>query len=310
MYKYVISRVIQAVGIVFLVIFFTFTLMEILPGEPGRMILGPSAGPDQVQMFRDDFQLDRPFVVRFTEYVWNIATDFDFGISYRTREPIVGEILHRLPITFRLAWMAVVFSAILGIPLGVLAAVKRSTIVDASTTVWAIIIGVMPGFWLAMILQLGFSIHIGWMPIFGADTWRHYVLPIMSMAIPGSSGFIRLTRAVMLDTVHMEYVRTARAKGCSERIVIWKHAFKNAILPIINASALTFSALLGGSVLTEQIFGMHGVGMYALEAARGRDIPVVMATTIFLATIFCLIVVAIDLIYAFIDPRIKAKFSS
>jgi len=294
----------------FCVIFFVYALLEFVPGDPATLILGPTALQGGIDMFNEMHGLDRPFFVRFGSYIWGIITRFDFGLSFRSSLPVVDELTHRFGITFNLAWMGTVSTLMLGVPLGILAAVKHSTIVDRSVTIWAIFIAAVPGFWLGLVMVIFFSVRLGWLPVFGTGSWQHYVLPVASMAIPGSAGFIRLTRAVMLDTVHAEYIKTARAKGCTERVVIWKHAFKNAMLPIINGAGLGFSALLGGAILTETIFAMPGIGVYTLAALRANDTPVVMASTIFLSFIFCMVVLAIDLIYAFVDPRIKAKFSS
>ena len=310
MYRFVLSRIVMTFFTMFCVIFFVYALLEFVPGDPATLILGPTALQGGIDMFNEMHGLDRPFFVRFGSYIWGIITRFDFGLSFRSSLPVVDELTHRFGITFNLAWMGTVSTLMLGVPLGILAAVKHSTIVDRSVTIWAIFIAAVPGFWLGLVMVIFFSVRLGWLPVFGTGSWQHYVLPVASMAIPGSAGFIRLTRAVMLDTVHAEYIKTARAKGCTERVVIWKHAFKNAMLPIINGAGLGFSALLGGAILTETIFAMPGIGVYTLAALRANDTPVVMASTIFLSFIFCMVVLAIDLIYAFVDPRIKAKFSS
>jgi len=290
--------------------FIVFALLYLTPGEPSHLILPITATEAEHVFFNEMHGLDRPFLVRYVDYVVGIVTRFDFGLSFRTNMPVIDELVRIFPITFNLAWMGVLFTMILGIPLGIIAAVKHSTLVDRSVNTWAIFIGTVPGFFLAIVLLLIFSVRFDWFPVFGVGSWRHYVLPVASMAIPGSAGFIRLTRAVMLDTVHMEYIKTARAKGSHEQVVIWKHAFRNAMLPVVNGAGLMFAALLGGTIITEQIFAMHGIGMYALQALRLNDYPAIMAATIFLSFIFSMVILAIDVLYAFLDPRIKAKFSS
>jgi len=310
MFKYILRRVVITVFIMFAVTFIVFSLIYLTPGEPSQLILPITATETEHAFFNEMHGLNRPFFVRFADYITGIVTRFDFGLSYRSNMPVANDLKRIFPITFNLAFLGVLFTMILGIPLGVLAAVKHSTIVDRSVNTWAIFIGTVPGFFLALIMVLLFSIKLKWLPVFGVGSWKHYVLPVAAMAIPGSAGFIRLTRAVMLDTVHMEYVKTARAKGSTERVVIWKHAFRNAMLPVINGAGVLFATLLGGTVLIEQIFAMHGIGMYALQALRLNDYPAILASTIFLSFIFSMIILAIDIVYAFLDPRIKVKFSS
>jgi peptide/nickel transport system permease protein len=207
-----------------------------------------------------------------------------------------------------IAVISVIVVLLMGVPLGILAAIKRSTLVDASITVYAMILAAIPGFWLALILIYFFAMMLGWFPVFGAETWRHFVLPVITLSVPASSAFIRQTRVLMLDVVSQEYIKTARAKGAPEYIVIWKHAFKNAVLPLINSTGMLFSGLLGGAIIVETIFSINGIGRYMLLSVQNRDIPVVMCCSIILSTLFCLIVLVIDLFYAFVDPRIRAKF--
>ena len=263
-----------------------------------------------MDMFNHNLGLDRPFFVRFWDYLVGIVTEFDFGLSYRSQVPVIDEILLRFPTTFKLAVLSVVSCVILGVPLGILSAMRRATIVDASITVYAMFLTAIPGFWFGLVMIYIVNQQLDLLPAFGVSQWQGYILPVITMAVPGSSGLIRLTRVTMLETVNQEYVKTARAKGAPEAIVIWKHAFKNAVLPIINSIGLSFSGMLGGTVIIETIFSVEGLGKYVMTAIQSKDIPAVMACTILLAAIFCIIVLAIDLIYAFIDPRIRSKFSS
>lgn len=310
MSKYVIRRLLLMIPTMIAVIFIVFTILNVIPGDPGRMILGISARQEAVDMFNHNLGLDRPFFVRFFDYISGIFLRFDFGNSYRNNVPVINEILNRFPATATLAVLSVISVVILGVPLGILAAIRRSTITDASITVYAMFLTAIPGFWLGLVLMYFFALKLGWVPVFGVENWKGYILPVITMAVPGSSGLIRLTRVTMLETVNQEYIKTARAKGAPEAIVIWKHALKNAVLPIINSIGLTFSGLLGGTVVIESIFSIEGIGKYVMTAIQARDIPAVMACTIILAAIFCVIVLLIDLIYAFIDPRIRAKFSA
>lgn len=310
MSKYVIRRLLLMIPTLLAVIFIVFTILAAIPGDPGRMILGIAADQEAVDMFNHNLGLDRPFFVRFWDYLVGIVTEFDFGLSYRSQVPVIDEILLRFPTTFKLAVLSVVSCVILGVPLGILSAMRRATIVDASITVYAMFLTAIPGFWFGLVMIYIFNQQLDLLPAFGVSQWQGYILPVITMAVPGSSGLIRLTRVTMLETVNQEYVKTARAKGAPEAIVIWKHAFKNAVLPIINSIGLSFSGMLGGTVIIETIFSVEGLGKYVMTAIQSKDIPAVMACTILLAAIFCIIVLAIDLIYAFIDPRIRSKFSS
>lgn len=310
MSKYVIRRLLLMIPTLLAVIFIVFTILAAIPGDPGRMILGIAAEQEAVDMFNHNLGLDRPFFVRFWDYLVGIITEFDFGLSYRSQVPVIDEILLRFPTTFKLAVLSVISCVILGVPLGILSAMRRSTIVDASITVYAMFLTAIPGFWFGLVMIYIFNQQLDLLPAFGVSQWQGYILPIITMAVPGSSGLIRLTRVTMLETVNQEYVKTARAKGAPEAIVIWKHALKNAVLPIINSIGLSFSGMLGGTVIIETIFSIEGLGKYVMTAIQSKDIPAVMACTILLAAIFCIIVLAIDLIYAFIDPRIRSKFSS
>ena len=309
MHKYIFRRLLLLIPTLFGIIFIVFTILALIPGDPGRLILGIEAEQAAVDMFNKEFGLDRPFLVRFVDYITKVVTKFDFGVSYRTRHPVTIDIMQRLPRTVKLATVGVVAVLILGVPLGILSAIKRSTLVDTSITVYAMFLAAIPSFWLGLMLMYLFGLILGWLPIFGADTWKHYILPVATLAIPASSGFIRLTRVTMLEVVNQEYIKTARAKGVPEYGVIWKHAFKNAVLPLINGAGLMFSGLLGGTIIIETIFSMMGIGMLVLNSIRQRDMPVVMSCTILLATLFMLIVLIIDLLYALIDPRIRARFS-
>ncbi|GHU74900.1 peptide ABC transporter permease [Clostridia bacterium] len=292
------------------VVFIVFLILALIPGDPGRIQLGISATQEAVDALNHQWGLDRPFFVRFADFVVGAVTRFDFGRSYRSNESVVTEIVRRLPITAGIAFYGVLTVLVLGVPLGILSATRRATFIDTSVTVYAMFLSAIPTFWFALLLLYLFSLVLGLLPTHGVESWRGYILPIAAMAIPASSGFIRLTRVTMLDVVYQEYIKTARAKGAHELSVIWKHAFKNAMLPIINGAGLMFSSLLGGTVIIETIFTIPGVGRLLVTAIQQRDMPVVMGCTIFLAAIFMLIVLLVDIIYAALDPRIRARFSS
>lgn len=309
MARYLAKRLLLLIPTLAGVIFIVFLIMSLIPGDPGRMQLGIDASQQSVDLFNHQFGLDRPFLERFWNYLVGIITRFDFGISYRSHEAVITGILHRLPPTFVIAGFSVLTALLFGIPLGVLSAIRRSTLIDSGVTVLAMFLAAIPSFWFGLMLLQLFSITLALLPSHGIESWKGYILPVIALAIPSSSGFIRLTRVTMLETVHQEYVKTARAKGAPEYSVIWKHAFRNAALPLINGAGLMFGALLGGTVIIESVFSIPGLGTLVVTAIQQRDLPLVMGSTIFLSGIFMLIILGIDIIYALLDPRIRKRFS-
>ena len=309
MYKYVIKRLLLTIPVLIGVTFIVFTIMALTPGDPGRLILGQTAKQEAVDQLNRELGYDQPFFTRFFDYIKNIVTKLDFGESYRTRKPVFDEIWARFPHTLKLAVFSIIFSSLLGVSLGILSAVKQYTFIDTFSTVMAMFFAAIPGFWLGMMLIYLFSLKIPIFPSNGIDTWKGFVLPIFAMSLGGAASLLRLTRSTMLETIRADYIRTARAKGATQKIVIWRHALKNALLPIVTVLGMQFGSLLGGAVITETVFAIPGLGSYIVSAIRQKDVPVVMAGSLFLAALFCLIMLAVDLMYAFIDPRIKAKYS-
>lgn len=306
--KYVAKRLLVLIPIVLGVTFIIFSIMALTPSSPGRLILGIQASEEAVAAKNQELGYDKPFLTRFVNYVADGVTG-DFGNSYLTGRPVVEEIANRFPTTLRLAICAVLTSIMIGVPLGILSAVKQYSAIDLISTVTAMFMASVPGFWLGLMLMLLFSLELGWLPVSGAGTWAHYVLPTLTLAIPSSASLLRLTRSTMLETIRQDYIRTARAKGVKEGHVIFRHALKNALLPLITSVGMSFGGLLGGTVLIESVFSFPGLGSRMLEAIRDKDIPMVTGCTVFLAVLFCLIMLVVDLLYAYVDPRVKAKYS-
>jgi len=308
MYKFICKRLLITIPILLGVTFIVFSIMSLTPGDPGRLILGFNAKQEAVDMLNRELGFSKPFLVRYLNYIAGVFR-LDFGKSYRTSQPVFDEIWRRFPNTLALALMSVLFSSLIGITLGVIAAIKQYTLTDNVFTVLAMFFASMPGFWLGMNLILIFSLYLGWMPTSGIGSWRNFVLPVATLSVSGAGGLLRLTRSTMLEVIRQDYIRTARAKGATNRMVIMKHALKNALLPIITIMAMSFGGLLGGAVIVETVFSIPGLGTHVVSAIRMKDVPVVMSTTIFLAAMFCLIMLVVDIAYAFIDPRIRAKYS-
>ena len=303
--KYVIKRLLLLIPILLGVSFIIFTIMNMIPGDVASLVLGDNAPLSAREELTRELGLDKPFWLRYVDYVLN-ALQGNFGLSYRTRTPVFTEIFSRFPTTMKLAAGAMLLSVAIGVPLS---AVKQYSALDVINSVTAMFFSSIPAFWLGLLSILLFALKLGWLPSNGADSFKSFILPIVTLALPGAAEILRLTRSTMLEVIRQDYIRTAKAKGATSMVVIWKHALKNALLPVITVAGMHFGALLGGSVITESVFAMPGVGTLAIDAIRSKDTPQVMAAVLMLAALFCIIMLIVDLLYAFIDPRIRSRYS-
>ncbi len=304
--KYIIKRLLLIIPTLLGVLFIVFAIMNFTPGDPGRQILGMAAKQETVDALNHELGYDKPFLVRFVDYIWDLLHG-DLGTSYRTRKPFVDEFFQKVPITLKLGCLSFVLSSIVGISLGILSAVKQYSFADTFSTLVSILLASIPGFFLGMVLIYVFGLKIGILPTHGIDEWKSYILPVITLAAGGSAQLMRLTRTTMLEAIRQDYMRTAKAKGCTPAKMIWKHALKNAILPVLTVMGTSFGSILGGAVICETVFAIPGLGNYILSAIRNKDIPVVMSSTVFLSTFFCLVMVVVDILYAIIDPRIRDR---
>lgn len=310
MYKYVLKRLLYMIPVLLGVAFLVFTILSLTPGDPGTIILGITASPEDIASLNAEFGYDRPFLVRFFSYIGDIIFHFDLGTSYQSREPVINDIIARFPNTLLLTIFSLSLASILGITMGIISAVRQYSVLDHTCVVVALIFASIPGFWLGLMLMLVFSLRLGWLPSYGAGSLKHFILPTLTVSLSSAAGLLRLTRSTMLETVRQEYIRTAKAKGASGKRVIWKHALRNALLPVVTTLGTSFGASLGGAIIAETVFAMPGMGTLITTAIRQKDIPVVMSSTLFLAVLFSLIILIVDVLYAFIDPRIKAKYEN
>jgi peptide/nickel transport system permease protein len=290
------------------VAFCVFTLLYLTPGDPARMVLGEMATENAIREFRAREGMDKPFLVQFGNYVWKAVTQGDIGRSYVTKRPVMVEIMATFPSTLKLAAFAIVVAIIIGLPCGILSAIKQYSIFDTLAMIFAMIGLSMPVFWLGLLLILLFSVHLRWLPASGFDTFRAMVLPSIALSAQSISMITRMTRSSMLEVVRADYIRTARAKGQKESVVIWVHALHNALIPVVTLCGLQFGHLLAGAILTESIFAIPGVGRLMVESIKARDYPVVQGGVLFVAVAFSLVNLLVDLLYAYIDPRIKAQY--
>jgi len=308
MLRYILKRLLLTIPVLLGTIFIVYSIMALTPGDPGTLILGMTARQEDIAALNAEFGYDQPFLLRFVNYLKDILLHFDFGNSYRTRTPVFNEILARFPNTFTLALTSMAVSSVLGVSLGILSAVRQYSYIDSALTVVAMFFAAIPGFWLGLMLMLLFALKLKWLPVSGIESWRHFILPTVTLSMGGLAGLLRLTRSTMLETIRQDYIRTARAKGTGESAVIWRHALRNALLPVITSLGMNFGASLGGAIIVETVFGMPGLGTHIVTAIRQKDVPVVLGCTLFLAILFCLVMLAVDILYAFIDPRVRSRF--
>ncbi len=304
--RYAIRRLLQSLIVVFGVSVVAFGML-FMTGDPAEVILGEQADRmtvQQIQEFRVKMGFDRPWYVQYASFVGK-ALQGDFGDSFVRHQPAFEVITDKLPATIQLACAAFVLSLLISIPLGVLSAMNPHKSIDRIATVLAIVGQSIPGFWLGILLILLFGVHLKWLPISGSGTWQHLVMPSIALAAFPIARNMRLTRSSMLDVMQRDFVRTARAKGISETRVVYAHVLRNSLLPIVTAIGLEAGFLLGGSVITETIFGWPGVGREIVSAIGSKDFYVVQAGVIMLALIFSAVNLLIDIAYSWIDPRIR-----
>lgn len=308
MLKYIAKRLLMLIPVILGISFIIFSIMSLTPGDPARLILGENASEQQVHELRTQMGLDNPFVIRYADYIFD-AVRGDFGKSYRNGIPVFEEIFSRFPNTLKLAFWGITLSIVIGIPVGIISAVKQYTIIDSLSLVAAMLLTSIPAFWLGLMLILVFSLKLDLLPTTGVDTWRNFVMPSVTLAAGTMATLIRMTRSTMLEVIRQDYIRTARAKGASERRIVFKHALRNALLPVVTVIGINFGFQLGGAMIIETVFAMPGLGTLMITSVRMRDTPMVMASVLFVAVAIGITNLAVDILYAYIDPRIRAQYA-
>lgn len=300
---YALQRLGVAILVALTVSLITFSMIY-MSGDPAIAMAGEGARAQDVENIRRFYGFDRPVPVQYLDWLGN-ALRGDFGRSYTLRVPVAEVIAARLPTTLLLGVCALVFALALAIPLGVLAAVKPNSIVDRLALTLAVIGQAMPTFWFALILILWLGVRWQWLPITGSDSWANFVMPSIALGYFLAPGVMRLTRAGMLEVLSSDYIRTARAKGLRPPSVLFKHALRNAIIPVVSLTTVLFGFMLGGSIVIETIFQINGLGYLAWESIQRKDLPVVQAVVLILSVIFVVLTFAADMLNAFLDPRIR-----
>lgn len=291
------------------IVLVVFIMNRISPGNPARMLLGDGATDEAVAALEEELGLNDPLYVQLFNYVKGVVTEFDLGTSYQTKRPVITELMDRFPTTAKLAFFSILLSAIVGITLGIISAVKQNTPIDHLSTGVALLGVSMPAFWLGMMLILVFSIYLKWTPVSDITGWKSWILPTITSSMAGMATITRMTRSSMLEVICQDYIVTARAKGLTERVIIVKHALKNALIPIITVLGIQLGVMLGGAVLTETVFSINGLGKYMVDGIKNRDYPVVQGGVLLLALVFSIVNLVVDIIYAYVDPRIKSQYS-
>lgn len=309
MYRYVINRLLFLIPTVLGVVFILFAVMSITPGDPARILLGDAASQAQVDELNHQLGYDLPFLEKYGHYVYQVVVHQDFGVSYFTKQSVFEEIWPRYKVTVSLAVIGVVLSSLIGIPFGIYTAVRQYSLWDTIPSLIAFFIAAIPSFVLGMLLLYIFSLKLNWFPSYGIESFTSYIMPALAVSIPPAAINLRFTKSSMLESIRQDYVRTARAKGASEHTVIWKHALKNALLPVVTNVGMSLGNLICGAVVAEKLFSIPGIGSLIVDRITYKDEPVIIAGTILISVCFTVVMLIVDLIYAYIDPRIRAKYA-
>ncbi len=314
MWRYILKRTLMAIPVLLGATFLVFAIMYVAPGDAARIMLGNDASEKAVEALREQMGLNDPFLVQYAHFVMNLLKG-DLGVSYRNAQPVASLIFGRLSNTIFLAVSGILFSIVIGIPVGIISAVRQYSLLDNITMFITLTLTAVPTFWLALILVIVFSVNFRIFPPSGMGHNFHdfvvsMVLPTLTLGFGYAALIARTTRASVLDVVRQDYINTARAKGVDESTVIWSHMMKNALIPIVTVIGLNFGVLLGGSVLTESIFSWPGVGRFVVESISYKDTPAILGSIVVLAVLFTLGNLLVDLLYAFLDPRIKSQYTS
>ena len=306
MFAYVVRRLFQVVPVLLGVTIIVFGMVHLIPGDPAEILAGSNATIEDIQSIRQKLSLDKPLMEQYYIYMKNIFKG-DLGTSIRTRRPVLEDMIPRYGNSLLLASCSVVIMLLLGITTGILSAVKQGSWIDYISMVISLFGVSMPVYWFGLMLMLVFSVHLGLFPTTGIGTFKHLVLPSLALGAHSTAVVARLTRSSMLEVIRQDYIRTARAKGLDEYSVILQHALKNALIPVVTIVFLRFGTLLGGAVLAETVFAWPGIGLLMIEAIGSRDYPMVQGCVLMVSVSFVLINLITDLIYPFIDPRIRLK---
>ena len=311
MLRYGGKRLLTLIPVILGITFVIFAVLNYTPGDPARLLLGFNATEESVEALRREWKLDDPFFVRYVRYLGGVIQG-DLGISWRYGVPVAEELAVRIPNTLRLAAISVLIMILIGIPMGLISAVKQYSLLDHLMLFAALLLTSIPTFWLALMMMIKFSLELRWlpasMPVYGAVTWKHWVLPVFMCAANLTASLVRTTRSHMLEVIRSDFVRTARAKGATEFRVIAYHALRNVMMPVVTLVGINFNLLMGGTVITEQVFGVSGVGSLLISSVRTKDVPMAMGCILFIAVMIGLVNLAVDYFYVLVTPRLRSRY--
>lgn len=285
-----------------------FTINYFTPGDPVDLLVSADAPLEQKEAVRESLGLNDPYIVQLFHYIKGVVTRLDLGTSYTTKTAVLDNIIDRFPTTFIMAVLAVALATVIGIPLGVLAATKRNSVFDYISTFLALIGASVPGFWLGLMLIVVFALNLGWFPASGLESWKNWILPVIAIGVSPVATIMRTTRSSMLEVIRQDYIRTARSKGVAETKVIFRHALKNALIPVITVIGMRLAFVMGGVIVLETVFQIPGLGSLLKTAIGQKDYPTIQGSILFIAFVMSAVNLIVDVIYAFIDPRIKSQY--
>lgn len=307
MIKYVIRRVIMMIPVIIGVTFFVFFIMKLAPGDPARMVAGADASNEDIQQIRVELGLNKPVPLQYVTYMYKLIQG-DMGKSFSSRKSVSREIAARFPATGWLALCGMVVGILIAIPIGIFSATHQYSVADNVSMILALIGVSMPNFWLGLLLILFFALQLGILPSSGSSSLGSIILPAITLGVGQAANLTRTTRSSMLEVIRQDYIRTVRAKGVNEKNVIRNHALPNALIPVITVIGLQFGTLLGGAVITETVFAWPGIGRLLIDSIKRKDEPMVLGCLIVFAVCFSLVNLLVDILYAYIDPRIKSQY--
>lgn len=306
MLKYIGKRILIMIPILIGISLLVFFILTIMPGDVAVIQIGTSATAEDVALWKEQHGLNDPFLVRFFNYMGGVLRG-DFGVSWRTNMDVKAEFIQRIPSTLILSFGSLVLVCLIGLPAGILSAVKQYSLFDYSSIFITLLFTSIPSFWLGLMLVLSISLHLDLLPATGADTFAHFILPWITLSATLTAQVIRMARSTMLEVIRQEYIKTAKAKGALPRQVIFKHALRNALLPLITVIGLQFGVTIGGTIVTETVFAIPGVGTYLLQAVKQQDLPAVMICVLFIAAVIGITNLVVDVLYMFVDPRLRTQ---
>ena len=304
MKQFIINRVLSGILVIFGISIFSFLLIHFIPGDPVKIMLGINASPEQVEKLTHHLGLDKPLLVQYGQYIMNVF-EGDFGTSLKTGRPVLTEILDRFPETVKLAIFGLFIAVVIGISLGILAARFKDSFIDKICTALATLGVSIPSFWLAILFVMLFSVKLSWFPIANGTGFRDLILPAVTLGVVASTMIMRLTRNGMVEVLSNDYIRTARAKGLEDGLILFRHALRNVLIPVVTVIGLQLAALLGGTVIIEQVFNWPGLGTLALGAIMSRDFPLIQGIVLFMGVAYVTINILVDVLYSLIDPRVE-----